>query len=32
MHERDYIKIGKLNIKLFEKIGTTLITDEVIFT
>ncbi len=32
MHKRDYIKIGKLNIKLFEKIGTTLITDEVIFT
>jgi len=32
MHTRDYIKIGKLNIKLFKKIGTTLITDEVIFT
>lgn len=32
MQEKDYIKIGKLNIKLFEKIGTNLITDEVIFT
>lgn len=32
MQSKDYIKIGKLNKKLLKKIGTTLITDEVIFT
>ena len=32
MQEIEYIKIGKLNIELFEKIGEHLITDEVIFT
>lgn len=32
MQEKEYIKVGKLNIKLFEKIGKELITDEVIFT
>ncbi|HBC85002.1 MAG TPA: hypothetical protein DCZ30_06350 [Clostridiales bacterium] len=32
MQEKEYIEIGKLNIKLFEEIGEHLITDEVIFT
>ena len=32
MQEIEYIKIGKLNIELFEIIGEHLITDEVIFT
>lgn len=32
MQEIEYIKIGKLNIELFETIGKHLITDEVIFT
>lgn len=32
MQEIEYIKIGKLNIELFEKVGEHLITDEVIFT
>lgn len=32
MQEKEYIEIGKLNIKLFEEIGKHLITDEVIFT
>ena len=32
MQGKEYIKIGKLNIKLFKKIGKHLITDEVIFT
>lgn len=32
MQKEEYIKIGKLNITLFEKLGKHLITDEVIFT
>lgn len=32
MQEKEYIEIGKLNIELFEEIGTHLVTDEVIFT
>lgn len=32
MQEKEYIEIGKLNIKLFEEIGEHLITNEVIFT
>jgi len=32
MIEEEYIKIGKLNTKLFKKMGQHLITDEVIFT
>lgn len=32
MQEKEYTKIGKLNIALFEEIGEHLITDEVIFT
>lgn len=32
MQGKEYIEIGKLNIKFFEKIGEHLITDEVVFT
>lgn len=32
MQQKEYIKIGKLNIELFKKIGKHLLTDEVIFT
>ena len=32
MPDKEYIEVGKLNIRLFEKIGEHLITDEVIFT
>lgn len=32
MNDEEYIKIGKLNKKLFAEIGQKLITDEVIFT
>ena len=32
MQEKEYIDIGKLNIRLFEEIGKNLTTDEVIFT
>lgn len=32
MQEKKYIKIGKLNANIFEKIGNKLLTDEVIFT
>ena len=32
MLEKEYIKVGRLNTKLFYEIGQKLITDEVIFT